>query len=183
MLAAVATLNVVGNAASGATYSDAFPSSGSTVIASVGVIDPGEFGYFWSVSRGDNISESFSGTGLASVSKLDLDFDVTRNVLSSGAFTNWDVLVNGNVVGSWSWDSSDGTGNVTASYTFPDIVGSGNYAVRMEVTNEVPGGAGSIAIGFPGDLTLTGVVPEPATFVLAALGLMGMIAGRQRRDH
>ena len=64
------------------TYSDAFPTSGATVIGSVGMIDADEIGYFWSMARGDSVTQSYAGTGLDSVSQLDLTVDVTRNVLS-----------------------------------------------------------------------------------------------------
>ena len=169
---------------SASQFIDDFPSDDSTVIGSVGIISIGEFGYFWSVSRGDLISETFTGTGLNSVNQIDLEFSVTQNVLSSGAFTNWDVLVNDNVVGSWSWKDSDGTGVVDLSFNFADIFGAGTYDIAMEVTNEVAGGSGSIAIGYPGEMILTGgaAVPEPATMMLFGIGILGL-AGVSRKKN
>ena len=122
------------------SYSDSFPSASSSVIASVGQIRANEFGYFWSVSRGDSVSQAFVGTGLTSVDQLDLDFDITQNVLSVGESTNWDVLLNNVVVGNWTWSDTSGTGNLPLSFNFPSIVGNGSYTIAMIVTNEVPGG-------------------------------------------
>lgn len=141
------------------------------MVASVGTLAPGEYGYFWSVSRGDLIAETFSGTGLPSVSKLDLAFGITKNVLNSGAQVNWDVSINSVSVGTWSWSDTDGTGLFSTSYTFPSIAGGGNYTLAMKVSNEVPGGLGSIAIG-DGRMTLTGgdSVPDAGS----SLGLLGL---------
>ena len=159
-----------------------FPSDDSTVVASVGFIDADEIGYFWKVSRGDSVTEGFTGTGLSSVTGLDLEFDVTQNVLASGAFTHWDVLLNGISVGDWMWTALDGIGHLSLSYLFPAIVGDGDYTIRMAVLNEVAPGAGSIALGFPGEATLTGTAaPEPGTLGLIGAGLLGIAFGAPRR--
>ncbi len=165
-------------------YTNNFPSADSTVIASAGVINADELGYFWSVSRGDSVTETFSGTGLEYVNQLDLEFDVTFNNLRSGAFVDWDVLVEGTKVGDWSWDVGDGTGPVDLSYSFANIFGSGTYEIAMVVTNNVPDGKGSIALGYPGDMTLSGgtaqPVPEPTTMLLFGFGLIGLAGFRRK---
>ena len=38
----------------------AFPSASSTVVGSTGFIDDCQVGYFWSASRGDSVSQTFS---------------------------------------------------------------------------------------------------------------------------
>lgn len=158
-----------------------FPSEDATVVGSVGTITPGEFGYFWSMSRGDSISETFAGTGFHAIDQLALDFEVTQNVLNSGASTLWDVFVNNVLVGGWSWLDTDGVGSVNELYSFAPIIGAGTYDIRMEVTNEVGAGFGSIAIGYPGSATLTSV-PEPASISMILLALAGFGFGFARKN-
>jgi len=159
-----------------------FPSSGSTIVASTGFLDLDEVGYFWSSSRGDSVTETFMGTGLPSVNSLGLSLEITQNVLSSGAQVDWDVLVNAIVVGNWSWADGDGTGALDLSFAFPDIVGGGTYTIAMVVTNDVPGGLGSIALAAniqTSTVTLNSV-PEPGTVALLGLALAGFAFARRR---
>ena len=123
-----------------------YPSSSSTVIGSVGFIDADEVGYFWSVSRGDSVAESFNGPGR--VRKAILKLDVVQNVLSSGAFVNWTVSINGTDVGSFTVNQGQ-LGPVTHKFTFPKITG-GTYLVKTRVTNEVAGGQGSHTLAYAG---------------------------------
>jgi hypothetical protein len=166
------------------TYTDEFPSESAAVVGSVGLLDSDEIGYFWSVSRGDSVIESYVGTGVESVNQLDLSLDITRNVLSQDIL--WDVYINDSLVGNWSWGATDGTGLIALSYGFSDIIGSGSYEIAMYVSNEVPSGAGSIALGLGSPFSLSGddgvtSVPEPASIVLLSLGLAGMGLSRKRR--
>ncbi len=176
-----AVVAIFASNAQAVVYVDEFPSADSTVVGSVGVIAPGEFGFFWSVARGDSIEETFTGTGLNTVFQLDLEFAILDNVLNRGASVFWDVLVNGIVVGNWSWSDTDGLGTVSESYSFAPIFGGGDYTIRMEVTNEVADGFGSISIGYPGDMKLHGTVPDTgSTLALLGLGLAGLIGIRRR---
>jgi hypothetical protein len=68
-------------ATAGAAVFD-FPSRSSTVVASVGFIDAQQIGSFWSVSRGDRVSQSFAGPDL--VNRAILQLDVVTNVLNQG---------------------------------------------------------------------------------------------------
>ncbi|HEX5137989.1 MAG TPA: PEP-CTERM sorting domain-containing protein [Planctomycetota bacterium] len=169
------------NVASADSETVDYPSSDSTVVASYPVINGSEFGYFWSGTRGDRITETFTGTGLDSVYALDLDFDVTQNVLNSNAYVDWNVFVNGTAVGGFIWSEADGTGPAHFSYSFAPIVGNGTYTISMEVANDVPSGYGSIAIGYPGTATLTGTVPEPASLAMLGIGIVGVCLRRRRK--
>jgi hypothetical protein len=184
MVAVLAAAIAMAHRAQAQTFSATFPSPLSTVVASVGSLGGGEYGYFWSVARGDKVEETFVGTGLALVVQLDLDFDVSQNVLNSGAHVDWDVRVNGISVGGWSWHDGDGTGPVSLSYLLAPIVGAGNYTVGMFVTNEVAPGQGSIALR-EGRLKLTGhsgVVPEPGMWtMLLGFGVSGSVFCLRRR--
>ncbi len=129
-------------AAPAATF--AFPSSSSTVIASTGFIDGCQAGYFWSASRGDSVSQTF--TGGRRIKHMILDVGVPTNVLSGGAEVDWSVSINGHKVDSFV--VSEGfTGTVHRDVHFTKIRGR-QYAVKLYVTNEVPSGDGSITLAY-----------------------------------
>jgi len=134
------------HAAQSIQAAQAFPSASSTVVGSVGFIDSVQCGYFWSVSRGDSVAETFSGPGR--VKKAIFKLDVVSNALVATAFVNWTVSINGKDIGSFSITSGQ-LGPVTYKFTFPKITG-GSYAVKMRVTNEVAGGEGSHTFRYAG---------------------------------
>jgi hypothetical protein len=180
-----ALLLSLGVAANAATFSAVFPSDNSTVVGSVGAINANEIGFFWSAFNGDMVSESWT-TGLATADALDLNLNITQNWLdvNYNPQIDWDVRVNGTSVGTWSWTAADGTGPLALSYNFAPIAATGTdtFEVGMYVTNVVPGGLGSIALGKNDTkMTLTGEpVPEPAS--IAALGLGALAFIRRRRS-
>lgn len=180
LILALVAVCITANRAQAQVFVGTFPSDSSTVVASIGHFG-GQIGYFWSASRGDKVEETFVGTGLVSVNQLDLLFDVSQNVLNSGAQVDWEVRLNGTPVGTWTWHDTDGTGPVNLSYLFAPIFGGGTYTVGMHVTNEVPPGLGSIVLAKGGTLRLIQerqpqpVVPEPGTLaMLAGAGLAGL---------
>ena len=61
----IVLMSVLG--ASAATFYDPFPSSDSTVVGSVGFIPPFWYGYFFSKTDGHMVEETFTDTGLESV--------------------------------------------------------------------------------------------------------------------
>ena len=127
----------------GTTY--VFPSAGSTVVGSVGFIAGTDFcGYFWSNVRGDLVSESFAGP--ATISGYSIDIDVLNN-LNGGAQCDWEVVINGTVVDTFS--VVIGQVLVSESGTFAPIAGP-NYNVVLRVTNLVFGGGGSNAFRYQG---------------------------------
>jgi hypothetical protein len=158
-----------------------FPSGASTVVGSVGFIDADEIGYFWSTARGDLVSESFADP-LASVSRAIFDFDVPTNVLSTVP-VNWDVLINGTTIGSFSI-SPGFTGPVNLDLTFAPIANvGGSYLVAFEVTNEVPVGYGSHTLAYAGEYAHSvelGVIPAPGAIVLGSIGV-GLVSWLRRR--
>lgn len=123
-----------------------YPSALSTIVGSVGFIDAEQVGYFWSVARGDSVTETFSGPG--KVKKIILALDIPTNGLNSGAFVNWAVSINGTDVGSFSVVQGQ-LGPVTHTFTFPKKTG-GTYTVKMRATNEVAGGQGAHTFRYAG---------------------------------
>lgn len=154
----------------------------ATVVGSVGYLNPNEVGYFWSQARGDSVTETFADA-LLSVTQTRLDLIVVQNVLSGGNSVNWNVLLNGMLIGNFTINQGF-TGPVMHIFNHAPVPNIGGmYTVRMEVTNEVPVGAGSHTFyaGLqPGGVgsTVT-LIPSPAS--LALLGLSGLVAGRRRR--
>ncbi|MHC4574719.1 MAG: hypothetical protein ACYS76_11410, partial [Planctomycetota bacterium] len=124
-----------------------FPSADSSVVGSVGFIDDTRIGHFWSATRGDSVTETFA-TGIPSVGQAIFDFVVPTNVLGMGNFVKWDVLINGVKIGSFIIVDEQ-IGPEHLEFTFPPIAGP-DYTVRFEVTNNVPGGAGSHTLGYAG---------------------------------
>lgn len=124
----------------------AFPSAGSTVVASIGFIDSEQVGYFWSASRGDSVAQPFSGP--ASIKKVILKLDVMQNALIVGATVDWTVSINGKDVGSFQVVNAQ-LGPFTEKFRFHKLTG-GTYDVKMRVTNEVASGAGSHTLRYAG---------------------------------
>jgi hypothetical protein len=125
-----------------------FPSANSEVVGSVGFIDDDEVGFFWSAARGDRVSENFSGPRV--VRRAILDVEVVQNALNSGAFVDWDLVIDGNVVGSFTVPEGF-LGPVHLDVTFPAIRGRHDgYDVTIRVTNEVAPGQGSHTLAYAG---------------------------------
>jgi hypothetical protein len=159
LLAACALAVVPSATAAPMTYP--FPSSNSTVVASVGFIDANQVGYFWSAARGDLVSETFAGPTVIYGATLNLE--VIENALNSGAFVDWDVEINGVVVGSFTVNQGF-IGPFTKQLSFPRIVGP-MYTVTIRVTNEVAVGQGSHTLAYAGpyahSITLSDIFCPP----------------------
>jgi hypothetical protein len=153
LLALVATTMLValapsaaqaGNVAPSAAYQ--FPSASSTVVGSVGFIDADEVGYFWSVSRGDSVSETFVGAG--AIDGAGLKVTVLFNNLNSGAHVDWSLEINSVVIARFR--VAEGfLGSITLRRTFAAIPGP-NYDAKLMVLNEVAFGQGSITLSYAG---------------------------------
>ena len=166
--------------AQASTFTFNFPTSSSSVVASTGTLSPTEIGYFWSVSRGDTVSQSYAGSGVFGVTNLELDLNVTQNVLNSGASVQWDVLINGQDVGDWNVTQGSGTGISHLSLNFGAVAGQFS-SLALVVKNNVPVGLGSIALGLDTMGSVT-AVPEPETYgmLLGGLAVVGLMARRKR---
>jgi len=128
-----------------------FPSSDSTVVASTGFINAEEVGYFWSVDRGDKVSETFTSGCSTGIGRVDLDIDVVKNNLDDGAFVDWDIKINATTVGSFTIDEGF-IGPMRVNATFPSISGP-TYDLSIVVTNNVPRLDGSHTLAYAGDFS------------------------------
>jgi hypothetical protein len=122
----------------------AYPSASSTIIGSAGFIDSCQAGYFWSASRGDSVTQTF--TSLRRIRHVVLDVAVVSNALNGGNTVNWTLSINGKNVDSFV--VSEGfTGAIHRDVKFAKIRGK-QYTVKLFVTNEVPGGGGSVSLAY-----------------------------------
>jgi hypothetical protein len=124
----------------------AYPSPSSTIVGSVGFIDGVQCGYFWSVARGDSVTQTVPGPNR--IKRAVLKLEVVSNGLASGAFVNWTVSINGTDIGQFTVQSGQ-TGPLTVNYQFPRKTG-GSYTVKMRVTNEVAPGDGAMTLRYDG---------------------------------
>jgi len=126
-----------------------FPSATSTACSfgSCAAVGTGGGGRYY--RTGDYVEQAYAGTGLTSVTRLDVMFDMDD--LTSGCAVgqplSWNVLVNGTIVGTYGYTggSSMGRFTTTRSYTFAAVAGVGpgsQYTLRFEATTTVcPGGS------------------------------------------
>lgn len=123
-----------------------FPSSTSSTFgtyAGSGTLGTGGGGRFY--VSGDYVQQSFARS--APATKLSVNFrmsDTTSSYCYVGTLT-WNVLVNGVVVGSYSWvGGSGGDKNVSQTYSFTSIApSSGQFTLRFQATRTVCSGGGS----------------------------------------
>jgi len=137
---------VANESPTGADAVFAFPSANSQVVGSVGFIDDDEVGFFWSVARGDSVTQTFNGP--ATLHKAVLKIQVVNNVLNGGNHVDWSWEINNVQVGTFSV-AQGFTGVVKKVATGLNLTRP--YTVKIRVTNEVPGGGGSHTLAYAGN--------------------------------
>lgn len=129
-------------------------------------------------NAGHFIEETFTNTGLSSVSSIEYSFNLSANFLQNGGFANFDVSLNSTVVDSFTINEGDGL-QFMFSETLDPVLQSpnGNYTIRFELTNDIPSGGGSVQfddLDNPNNqVTLTAPSNQPIPF--EAEGTMGLV--------
>lgn len=133
-------------------------------------------------TSGDFISQTISGTGLASVGSFQNSFMIEN--LTGGTDLSIAALINGTTVGMFDIVACNfcfDIQTIDVSFSFGAIAGAGSYDISYVLQNTLASGGGSIAFLDGGRGTLTGAVPEPATWAFMIFGF-GAIGGAMRRQ-
>jgi hypothetical protein len=126
---------------------------------------------------GDDLTETFSDTGLGSATQSHWQFSMS-DFTPASVDNTFDVEINGAVVGSFTLNAAAHTGSTTETFDllFDHAAISGpDYTLRMVATSTVPPGLSSWN-WFPGG-TVT-LVPEPASLGLLLMGGLALIKRR-----
>lgn len=129
-------------------------------------------------NTGDYISETFSGTGLASVSQLTLNLSLF-DTLDAGATDSWAISVNGTEVGTLS-ATGPGPNGYSDTFNFASISGP-DYTIAFTVLSPgVPGSEGTLGLFTGAGSTVTlgarSAVPEPSSLLLLLMGAVASLA-------
>lgn len=169
-------------------FSAPFPSPTATVQTSVGFLteggNPVAVGYFFSDQH--FVSETFQVRGMYSADGIELRIPVYENLLVGSTNLNWAISLNGTEIGTWGWNAATAE-TVIFTKEFEDVIGMGQYTLSLRVSQSLPLGTGSVALGLGGLLSLFGdtgeavspptpqPVPEPLTAALLAAGIVGLL--------
>ncbi len=127
---------------------------------------------------GESVSETFTIPSLSAVTSADFNFTI-GDFLNSGAFTTFDVSINGITIGSFTqMDQASGDYGFVESFgLFAPIAPVGNdYTIAFTLTNTVPGGQGSVTFGglsfLPGTANLVGPAAGGVPEISASTSVM-----------
>jgi len=133
----------------------------------------------------DYISESFF-TGQPSVNSLSLSLQLV-NYFGNNPGSNYenDIYVNGVNVANFLVADCGFCGSIQTinlpTTSFSPINGGGTYQLEIDLANSAPAGGGAEWFLSGGSATLGGmVVPEPASLVLLASGVLGVLGRKWR---
>lgn len=139
-----------------ATQISNFPSDSSTVVGD-GAAPAGQIGFFWSVARGDSVTETIAIENVdgGQINRALFDFSVPLN--SALNSVTWNVSINGTVVGSFTVPAMF-TGQISQDYSFAPIINTvdSNYIIEFTLTDGVPTGDGAHTFGTDGVVQLVG---------------------------
>lgn len=178
LLLAAASLTAVAapTAASAQTYSSNF-----TDIGLEGA--PAFPGYYYFV--GHDASQTFSLTGLTSVTGLDLQLNAGPDGNYVTEPLTLTFLINGSAVGTTTYNPGDPAGRLLSFVFSPILDGTQTYELTASVTGPVCVGCGAVNFSTDSPFTLFGAaaVPEPSTWamMLFGFGMVGFSVRRQRR--
>ena len=152
-----------------------FPSSGSTY----NVAGPSnQSGFLFNTTH--FISESIA-TPNTPVDRIQFTLALDFNSLNSGGTVNLSFILEGSSQFSISFNQSSPLGNYFFDEAVtPFTIVDGFADVVLQVTNNVPGGLGSVSFAQGSNNLELSAIPEPSSVLLLTFGALG-IAGYRRR--
>lgn len=147
-----------------------------------GLLGAGGGGAHW--FAGDDLTETFLGTGLAAANTSRWIFDM-EDFTHAGVINTFDLLINGTFMGDFSFvglGSGSTIHSFDLSFNHASIIGD-DYTLRMLATSTVPPGLSSWNWLPGGSVTLDNsvAVPAPSTIALLVLGLVGIGFSRNKK--